>query len=424
MPPQQFAISVVEKLQHAGFEALWAGGCVRDLLLDRPPQDYDVATNARPEQIRELFGQRRTLAIGAAFGVITVLSPKSGPQSAGQVEVATFRRDGGYSDGRRPDSVEFSDAQEDAIRRDFTINGMFYDPLSKTVMDYVGGETDLAAGLIRAIGNPHERIEEDKLRMLRGIRFAATFDFEIEPETWAAIKKHASEIGVVSPERIGAEVTRMLTDKNRASAARRLLESGLLNEILPSGSKGWRSTDSWSEVNWELRFAELERLKTHDLEPAIYLLLRDYWDGDSTDNQPTIEVLAKQLQGAWRLKNDGRDRIVWIGNHWQTLLVAESRPWSRIQPLLVSGSAGLALDTATAITGTSPGIAYCRERLAWPAEELDPPPLIDGQDLIKLKIYPGPQFKHLLAAVRDRQLDGELATAAAAVEFVKMMLRK
>ena len=165
MNQKQFAIEVTFALQRAGHTAYWAGGCVRDAILGREPKDYDVATSATPDQVRELFGFKRTLPIGASFGVITVV----GPKSAGQIEVATFRRDGGYSDGRRPDSVEFTDAQEDAIRRDFTINGMFFDPATQQVIDYVGGQEDIKRRVIRAIGDPDKRIEEDKLRMLRAL---------------------------------------------------------------------------------------------------------------------------------------------------------------------------------------------------------------------------------------------------------------
>ena len=170
---RRFALDVVRRLRGAGFEAYWAGGCVRDQLLGRTPKDYDVATNAMPEQVRQLFGRRRTLAIGAAFGVIAVI----GPKPAGTVEVTTFRRDAAYSDGRHPDSVAFSSPEEDASRRDFTINGLFYDPVEDRVIDYVGGQADLAAGRIRAIGNARDRFAEDKLRMLRAVRFAATFAF-------------------------------------------------------------------------------------------------------------------------------------------------------------------------------------------------------------------------------------------------------
>ena len=175
---REFALEIVEQLRAAGFEALWAGGCVRDQLLGLAPKDYDVATSATPDEIRDLFGRRRTLAIGASFGVITVL----GPRAAGQIEVATFRTDAAYSDGRHPDSVTFTTAEHDAARRDFTINGLFFDPVAEAVVDYVNGRDDLERKTIRAIGDPAARIAEDKLRMLRAVRFAATFDFHIEPQ--------------------------------------------------------------------------------------------------------------------------------------------------------------------------------------------------------------------------------------------------
>ena len=173
---RRFAVEVVRRLRGAGFEAYWAGGCVRDQLLGRTPKDYDVATNAVPDQVRALFGRRRTLAIGAAFGVIAVI----GPQGPGTVEVTTFRRDAPYSDGRHPDSVTFSSAEEDASRRDFTINGLFYDPVEQRVIDFVGGQEDLAQRRLRAIGDARQRFAEDKLRMLRAVRFAATFAFSLD----------------------------------------------------------------------------------------------------------------------------------------------------------------------------------------------------------------------------------------------------
>ncbi|MGH7200793.1 MAG: CCA tRNA nucleotidyltransferase, partial [Planctomycetaceae bacterium] len=203
-PQHEFALEVVRRLREAGHQALWAGGCVRDLLLGREPQDYDVATDAVPETVRDLFGRRRTLAVGASFGVIIVRGPQS------EVEVATFRTDLGYSDGRRPDAVAFSTPQEDAQRRDFTINGMFYDPIAERIIDYVGGEEDLKRRIIRAIGRPEDRMAEDKLRMLRAVRFAARFDFAIDPATLTAIQQQARELVIVSAERIAAEMRHIL----------------------------------------------------------------------------------------------------------------------------------------------------------------------------------------------------------------------
>src|SRR5687768_15104483 len=190
----EFALDVVRRLRAAGFEALFAGGCVRDQILGIPPKDYDVATSALPEQIQDVFGRRKTLAIGASFGVITVI----GPKGAGQIDVATFRRDAAYSDGRHPDSVSFTTAEQDALRRDFTINGLFFDPVNSEVIDYVGGQEDLRRGVVRAIGDPRQRIAEDKLRMLRAVRFAARFDFAIDAATLTAIQQQARELVIVS----------------------------------------------------------------------------------------------------------------------------------------------------------------------------------------------------------------------------------
>ncbi len=205
MPPtdrnREFAGEVVSRLKQAGHQALWAGGCVRDYLLGRVPKDYDVATDARPEEVRQIFGHRRTLAVGASFGVIVV----RGPRGVADVEVATFRTEGPYLDGRRPESVTFATPEEDAKRRDFTINGMFFDPLAQQVLDYVGGERDLGAGIVRAIGDPHDRVREDKLRMLRAVRFAANLDFELDPITASAVREMADQLTVVSAERITQE---------------------------------------------------------------------------------------------------------------------------------------------------------------------------------------------------------------------------
>lgn len=403
MTPREFALKVVKQLQTAGYQALWAGGCVRDQLLGIEPKDYDIATNATPEQIRDLFGQKRTLAIGASFGVITVL----GPRSAGPIEVATFRRDAGYSDGRRPDAVEFTNAEEDARRRDFTINGMFFDPIEDQVIDFVGGLEDLEHRQIRAIGNPHERIHEDKLRMLRGIRFAATYGFELEPQTFDAISQHASEINVVSAERIGAEVVRMFAHESCARAAHLLVESGLLKVILP---------DCWSGLekieDWHTRVEPVRRLPSVSFESVTTILLQDWLDG--TD----VRRRAVELQEAWRLTNQQTSAITWIAEHWRQATEAHRKKWSEVQPMLIAENAAAAIDVAEAMVGAGPGIEFCRERLNWPSEQLDPPWLLDGQDLIELGITPGPQFKILLQNVRDAQLDGQISTAQEAKKLV------
>ena len=396
--PRQFALEVVQTLQQSNYEALWAGGCVRDQLLNRKPKDYDVATSATPEQVRQVFGKKRTLPIGAAFGVISVL----GPKSAGPIEVATFRRDGGYSDGRRPDSVEYTDAREDALRRDFTINGMFFDPINETVIDYVGGKEDLAAQQIRAIGNPHERIEEDKLRMLRGVRFAATYGFELESSTLSAIQQHANEIDAVSGERIGAEMRRMLASRYRQTAVELLRESQLLEEIIPDFDLYFTQ---WSAEDWETCETNLARLDSDDFSSAAAILLQ------MGIEKSGIEPIANR----WKLSNDEKRTISWVCKHWQTLDRSDELPWSIVQPMLLNQDVNHALNVATAIRGeTSPGILLCRERLKWPQEKLDPVPLLDGGDLIRLNVKRGPQFKTILNQVRAAQLDGQISTVAEA----------
>src|SRR5215472_12997894 len=219
---KQFATTIIKTLRQRGFQAYLAGGCVRDLLLKREPTDYDVATNATPRQVMDVFPE--TYAVGAQFGVVLVPIPEN-EQPTGRtssthaLEVATFRSDIGYSDGRHPDEVRFSqDPREDVARRDFTINGMMLDPVSGEILDFVGGRSDLSAGVIRAIGDPERRIAEDKLRMLRAIRFAARFEYRIEPATFAAMQELANRIGVVSRERVRDEITRMLVEGHASRA--------------------------------------------------------------------------------------------------------------------------------------------------------------------------------------------------------------
>jgi len=219
------ALHIVKTLRQKGFTAFFAGGCVRDMLLGRRASDYDVATDALPEQIIGLF--RRTLKIGAKFGVVVVLLGDR------QIEVATFRTEGGYSDGRHPEQVQFTVAKEDALRRDFTINGMFYDPIGREVLDFVGGQKDLEHRVVRTIGIAQERFSEDYLRMLRAVRFAARLDFEIEKKTWAAVRTLSDKIADISAERIAAELENILTHPNRKHGAELLYQSGLAGHIFP-----------------------------------------------------------------------------------------------------------------------------------------------------------------------------------------------
>ena len=396
MNQKQFATEVTVALQRAGFTTYWAGGCVRDAILGREPKDYDVATSATPEQVRELFGFKRTLPIGASFGVITVV----GPKSAGQIEVATFRRDGGYSDGRRPDSVQFTDAREDAIRRDFTINGMFFDPVTEEVIDFVGGQEDLERGVIRAIGDPDKRIEEDKLRMLRAVRFAATYEFTLDSQTRDAIARRASEIKVVSGERVGAEVVRMLSHRTFRIAIDRLQETGLWEYVLPTESNPHLSDAAIKQVG-ALEFSSENHFQ---FETVLAVLLNG---GLATGKSDGLNLLER-VQDQWRLKNDQISVVRWVADNWETLNRADSLAWSAAQPAIVHQHVWPALDVAKVLGGSATAEKFCREVLQRPRAEIDPPPLLAGKDLIELGITPGPSFKQILQTVRDEQLDQKL----------------
>jgi len=404
MTPREFAVQIVQKLQQAGFEAVWAGGCVRDMLLGLPPKDYDVATSALPDQIRDLFGHRQTLAIGASFGVITVV----GPKSAGHVEVATFRQDADYSDGRRPDSVSFSTAEVDAQRRDFTINGMFYDPLKEHVLDFVDGRRDIDERVIRAIGNPEDRISEDKLRMLRAVRFAATYQFHLDPATANAIRRHAVEIQLVSSERIGQELRRMLASPTRRVAAELLNETELLSQLVDDGK-----LLTANRANWKTRLKWLDGLKSKRFEHAAVVLL-----GPILKEQGVAPVAQR-----WALSVAERKSIQWIDENWLQLTRSASLPWSQVQPILAHPDAPLAFELAEAAVGPEQvGVALARQRLAWPREQLDPPPLLNGDDLQQLGLRPGPNFSRLLTMIRAAQLDSEVKDKAAAIALVKKKL--
>lgn len=406
--PRAFAIEVVQKLQAAGYEALFAGGCVRDHLMGDRPKDYDVATNARPDDIRDIFGRGRTLAIGESFGVVSVL----GPRAAGQIDVATFRQDAKYSDGRHPDSVTYSTAERDAQRRDFTINGLFYDPLTDRVLDFVGGQADLQAKIIRAIGNPDERIAEDRLRMLRAVRFAARLGFVIEPATLAAIRRAAAGIVQISGERIANEMRWMLASRQRAAAWDDLCRTNLLAQVIPerfAGNAGSneslaRVRDAWSRLEGD-SFAVALAIAVYDL--------------------PNRENVVAALSRRWRLSKAESHDVDWIGSHLDGFLDAHRRPWPQVQRELIYP---LAEDTLRAAAAVAPawsrpidGLEFCRQRLAWPGEQLNPCPLIDGYDLREINISAGPIVGRILEAVRDRQLSGAIHTREEALAYARSM---
>ncbi|MCE9553036.1 MAG: CCA tRNA nucleotidyltransferase [Planctomycetes bacterium] len=403
---REFAIEAVRILQQAGFEACFAGGCVRDQLLGREPKDFDIATSARPDEVRDLFGHRRTLPIGASFGVITVL----GPRGAGQFDVATFRSDGKYSDGRHPDEVRFSSAEEDAQRRDFTINGMFFDPVNERIIDYVGGQVDLERCVVRAIGAAEVRFAEDKLRMLRAVRFAATLAFELEAETAAAISRMADQLTAVSSERIAAEMQRMLVDPHRLRALT-MLRYTRLAEVLFAG------INVHDESSWDRALRTADHLDAPGYALALAAVL-----GELTDSRTAGELGQK-----WRLSNEVLRRLTWLVSNRAELTGAAQLPWYRIQPLLIHpGAADLvALCAARAEIGQfdPADVDFCRQRLLWPAERLDPPALLSGDDLVARGVPQGSVYRELLSAVRDAQLQGEIQTQADALALVDRLLK-
>jgi tRNA nucleotidyltransferase/poly(A) polymerase len=403
---REFALEIAKKLRAAGYEALWAGGCVRDHLLGITPKDYDVATSARPDQIRDLFGRRRTLAIGASFGVITVL----GPKDAGQIEVATFRKDAAYSDGRHPDSVTFTDAEHDAQRRDFTINGLFFDPVADKVVDYVGGQEDLKRGIIRAIGDPRLRLSEDKLRMLRAVRFAATFNFTIDPDTLRAIQEMSPQISTVSAERIGAELRRMLVDPNRRAALALLRETKLLAQVLPEVAE-------LSDGD----FQETTRILAALKQPSISLALAAslILAPRSSPLAPHSALLAPSIGRRLRYTHKEIDRTAWLLDSQPLIATAPQLPWPKLQRLLTHEGASEVVALHEAVAGPDDAaLDFCRERLAWPTERLNPPPLVDGRALVDHGLTPGPQFSELLEQIRDAQLNGEIHTREEALALV------
>ena len=402
MSPREFAYDVTKRLQEAGFQAFWAGGCVRDQLLHKQPKDYDVATNATPAQIATVFGERKTLELGVAFGVITVI----GTKQSGNIEVATFRCDSDYSDGRRPDSVEYSTPEMDAQRRDFTINGLFFDPLREKIVDFVGGQNDLEKGLVKAIGDPAQRIAEDKLRMLRAVRFAANLDFQLEPATQLTIERHASEIVIVSVERIAVELKRMLVNEHRRRAVELLIETGLLTVILPELTAWQQSTSKKEQV-----LSHLAALESPDFSVALAALTQ-------TSVTPIqFGKLAKRL----KLANHVSDTGSWVLKNAATLSRATELPWSDIQPLLIQPACPVTLGFIEAQGAAEKAVRFCRERLAWPQERLNPGPLLDGNVLKKLGIQAGPAFARILTETRNAQLNGEIFTQAEAIALAQQL---
>jgi poly(A) polymerase len=427
---EQHARAIVQILREHGFTAYFAGGCVRDKLLGVEPKDFDVATSALTSDVLRIFPQ--TVPVGVQFGVVLVI------QAGIHVEVATFRSDGTYVDGRHPTSVRFSNAREDALRRDFTINGMFYDPLTEQVIDYVNGQQDLTAGIIRAIGDPYARFTEDRLRMLRGIRLAARLGFTIVPETFAAIQELAPTIVDIAWERIGDEIIKILTEGGAQRAFQLLAESRLLPVILPEieAMRGVeQSPDFHPEgdvfVHTLLLLDKLER-PTETL--ALGALLHDVAKPVCrAQGENRITFYGHCEQGAemavticQRLK---RSRETWdrvgylVKNHLRLISAPEMRASTLKRFLREDGIEELlelARIDALSSSGDLRPYEFCRQQLVTLGpEQMAPPRLLTGRDLIDLGLQPGPRFKELLQAVEDAQLEGRISTRDDALAWVR-----
>jgi len=398
MSNRQAAIKIVRRLRDEGFEALFAGGCVRDMLLGRRANDYDVATNAVPKQVMRLF--QRTLKVGAQFGVVIVLSGKE------QVEVATFRSEGGYADGRHPGHVKFSSAKEDAMRRDFTINGMFYDPVKREIIDYVGGQGDLKKRLIRTIGRTDERFEEDYLRMLRAMRFSTKLGFEIETETYRTICKTAGRINQISGERIAMELEGIVIDANRAAGVEMLLDCGLAEQIFSgfAGAETQMAVKVLSELPKKVSFA---------------LGLAGMFVGRPTEFG---------LESCRRLKLSRAQvrHIKFLLQNRDVLLDADMS-LARLRRLAAELYFGDLYQFQRAIQkakGADTGaLRQIRRRVRELGDiELMPKPLLDGFELMRLGARPGPVLGQLAEEMYVEQLEGRLKTPEQARQWVRRRL--
>src|SRR5271165_6451223 len=443
---KDFATSIIQTLRQQGFQAYLVGGCVRDLLLQREPADYDIATSATPVQVMDIFPE--TYAVGAQFGVVLVPLPEQQRSTAEEsalpkskaVEVATFRSDLGYSDGRHPDEVRFSrDPREDVARRDFTINGMMLDPVSGEVLDFVGGREDLEAGIVRVIGDAERRFGEDKLRMLRAVRFAARFEYAIDPATFAAMRRLAGEIQVVSRERVRDELTRMLTEGHGRRAFLLLDESGLLKHVLPeiSAMKGVEQPAEFHPegdvfVHTLLLLENLPQpcsltlawgALLHDIgKPPTFRVAPDRirFDGHVEVGVKMAEEICRRL----RFSNDETEQILaLVDNHMRFGHVSRMKESTLKRFLRMPAfDEHLALHRADCLAshrnlGTYEFIRQKRAEI--PVEKMSPSPLVTGEDLIAEGHVPGPRFREILSAVEDAQLEGRLNARDAALEFVR-----
>ena len=427
---KQTAREVVERLRAEGHDAYWVGGCVRDMLMGREPLDYDIATGATPDEVMRLF--RKTVSVGAKFGVVRVLMGEH------ELEVATFRSDHGILDGRHPVEVRFSKtAEEDVQRRDFTINGLLFDPIKEEVLDFVDGQKDIDAGVIRAIGVPTERFAEDRLRMLRAVRFAARFRFEIEEVTYAAVREQASSIGEISVERIRDEMLKMLTEGNARFGMELLDSTGLLLAILPEVAK-FKGVEQPPQFHpegdvWTHVLIMLEKMKQPTPTLALAVLLHDIAkpatfrraeDRIRFDGHASLgATMAQDVCERWKLSRAITDHVVSIvRDHLKFIDVRKMRQ-STLKRFIrqVGFDEHLELHRLDCLAshGGLDHYEFVRDALAtMPEEVVRPPRLLTGNDLMAEGYPKGPRVGEILTALEDAQLNGEVQTAEQAHAFV------
>jgi poly(A) polymerase len=423
------AVQIVRALRAAGFSAYWVGGCVRDIEMGRIPHDYDIVTEARPEQVTAVFPA--ALQVGAQFGVVVV------PAEQRLYEVATFRAEGPYLDGRRPSRVEFTDAAADVRRRDFTVNGLLHDPLEGETIDLVGGREDIAARLVRTIGDPEQRFAEDHLRMLRAVRLAAELGFEIEPGTFAAIQAQAPAIASVSAERIRDEVLRLLVSPGRGAGLHRLHASGLLAVVLPEveAAVGVEQPPEFHPEGdvFVHTVLAVERLRDPSPILALAMLLHDVGKPLTQSRTDRIRFndhdevgarLAAEICRRLRLSSADTDRVeALVRDHLRVKDLPEMRP-AKAKRFLLREDAADHLELHRADCLASHGNLEVHEwavaaRAALLAERPAIAPLLRGDDLIALGFSPGPAFKVMLDAAWDAQLEGRVRTSEEARAFVR-----
>lgn len=427
---EELASQIAQKLTQAGFVAYFAGGCVRDLIMNQSAKDYDIATTASPDQVISLFD--KTVAVGKQFGVVIVVLGEH------QFEIATFRREGPYLDGRHPAQVSFTSPEEDAKRRDFTINGLFFDPMKQEVIDYVKGKEDIKAKLIRTIGNPEERFEEDRLRMLRAIRFAANLGFEIESKTWDTIKRLRNKIHSVSQERIRDELVKMFTRSNAGLGLELLSESGLLAEILPEIEvmKGVAQPPEYHPegdvfIHTKMLMDQLDKPSVvlafgallHDVgKPATY---SDEGGKIHFYNHPHVGVqIAEKLLTKLRFSNrEIADILSCIENHMKFANVKEMRI-GKLKQFVARENFDTELTLhkidCLASHGKLELYQFLQEKVSeFKAEEMKPKPILNGNDLMSVGIKAGPIMKEILEEAYSLQLEHKIKSKSEAIEWVK-----